>query len=142
MERYRYNNESFQKKDGSRASLFNEEKSHLPPLPKTGLFKLSIWKIGKVQYDYDYHVYVEKMYYSVPYSFIKKEVSIRISDTTVEIFFDNQRIATHKRLSGSAEQHSTMKEHMPRIIEFMLIGMATNSYNGLGKTLILMLKPL
>lgn len=107
----RYNNESFQKKDGSRASLFNEEKTHLRPLPKTGAFKLSIWKVGKVQYDY--HVYVEKMYYSVPYSFIKKEVSIRISDTTVEIFFDNQRIATHKRLSGSAGQHSTMKEHMP-----------------------------
>ena len=47
----RYNNESLQKKDGGRASLFNEEKTHLRPLPKTGAFKLSIWKVGKVQYD-------------------------------------------------------------------------------------------
>ena len=59
-----FNNKPFQKKEGSRAELFREEQLFLLPLPPTP-FELSVWKVATVQYNY--HVSVDKMNYSVPY---------------------------------------------------------------------------
>jgi len=53
------------------------------------------------------------MYYSVPYQYIKNKVDVRITDTTIEVFKDQQRIASHKRLYGRPGQYSTVLEHMP-----------------------------
>ena len=53
------------------------------------------------------------MYYSVPYQYIKDKVDVRVTDTTIEIFKDFRRIASHKRLYGRPGQYSTVLEHMP-----------------------------
>jgi len=45
-----FNNKPFQKKDGSRAALFEEEKLFLMPLPSRH-FELAEWKIATVQYN-------------------------------------------------------------------------------------------
>ena len=106
-----YNNEPFQKKEGSRFQVFqNEEKMYMRPLPSEPYHPIKRLK-GKVQYDY--HVPVENMYYSVPFQYIKKEVEIQVSDNLVEIYFNHNRIASHKKLTGSKNQRSTVKEHMP-----------------------------
>lgn len=107
-----YNAALFQKKQCSRKSLFlAEEKPRLTPLPSTR-FEYATWKQATVQYNY--HISVDKMFYSVPYQYIKEQVDVRITDSTVEIFLRNERIASHPRLSGREGQYSTVKAHMPK----------------------------
>lgn len=55
-----------------------------------------------------------KMYYSVPYQYIKNKVDVRITETTIEIFMNHNRIASHRRLYGRPGQYSTQSEHMPQ----------------------------
>ena len=59
-----FNHKPFQKKDGGRASDFEEEKLFLLPLPPNP-FELAEWKTATVQYNY--HISVDRMNYSVPY---------------------------------------------------------------------------
>ena len=74
-----YNARKFQKKDCSRLSLFlGEEKLLLAPLPAT-LFELAERKQATVQFNY--HITVDKMYYSVPYQYIKDKVDVRLTET-------------------------------------------------------------
>ena len=54
------------------------------------------------------------MLYSVPYEYIKKKVDVRVTEHTIEIFYNHNRIASHHRLSGRPGQYSTIKEHMPQ----------------------------
>ncbi len=59
----------------------------------------------------DYHVEVEKHYYSVPHRFVRAEVEVRFTARTVEIFHKGERIAAHQRMSGN-HKHTTVPEHM------------------------------
>ena len=105
-----FNHKPFQKREGSRASCFEEEKLFLLPLPATP-FELAVWKVATVQYNY--HISVERMNYSVPYEYIKQQVDVRLTRTTVEIFFSGTRVASHLRLHGRPNQYSTVESHMP-----------------------------
>ena len=105
-----FNHKPFQKREGSRASCFEDEKLFLLPLPATP-FELAVWKVATVQYNY--HISVERMNYSVPYEYIKQQVNVRLTQTTVEIFFSGTRIASHLRLHGRPNQYSTVEDHMP-----------------------------
>lgn len=53
------------------------------------------------------------MLYSVPYEYIKRKMDVRITDTIIEIFYNHNRIASHRRLYGRKGQYSTVSEHMP-----------------------------
>ena len=53
------------------------------------------------------------MFYSVPFQYIRERVDVRLTDTTVEIYLKNERIASHRRLTGRPGQYSTVKAHMP-----------------------------
>ena len=106
-----FNHKPFQKRDGSRAEAFEEEKAFLLPLPPRA-FELSEWKVATVSLNY--HVSVDKMNYSVPYEYIRQRVDIRLTKDTVEIFYGGNRICSHKRLRGRANQYSTIEDHMPQ----------------------------
>ena len=54
------------------------------------------------------------MLYSVPYEYIKKKVDVRVTDTTIEIFNNHNRIASHRRLKERTGQCSTITDHMPQ----------------------------
>ena len=106
-----FNRGLFQKKEGNRLDLFLEnEKPVLSPLPATR-FELSDWKTATVQFNY--HISVDGMLYSVPYEYIKKKVDVKVTDTTIEIFYNHNCIASHRRLKGRPGQYSTITEHMP-----------------------------
>ena len=107
---YEFNHKPFQKKDGSRALAFEEERPFLLPLPPRP-FELATWKIATVAPNY--HISVDKMNYSVPYEYIKQKVDVRMTRSTIEVFFDGNRICSHRRLYGRANQYSTIEEHMP-----------------------------
>ena len=101
----------FQKKEGSRYEIFvAEELPLLAKLPATR-YELAEWKTATVQFNY--HISVDGMLYSVPYEFIKRKVDVRITDQVVEIFFNHNRIASHRRRYGRKGQYSTVTEHMP-----------------------------
>ena len=105
-----FHKKPFQKIEGCRESTFAEERPFLIPLPDKP-FELSTWKIATVQINY--HIAVDKMYYSVPYEYIKYKVDIRFTQSMVEVFYQNLRIASHRRLYGRNGQYSTVIEHMP-----------------------------
>jgi len=107
---YALNHRQFQKKEGSRASLFSEERAFLLPLPLHE-YEHAVWKIATVQYNY--HVSVDGHFYSVPFEFIKHKVDVRITRNVVEVFFDSSRICSHVRLYGRQGQYSTQEAHMP-----------------------------
>ncbi|MET1250221.1 IS21 family transposase [Sporolactobacillus sp. STCC-11] len=106
-----YNEKPFQKKEGNRQSAFaEEEKFALLPLPSSP-YELATWK--KATVPYDYHISVEKMYYSVPYEYMKHQVDVRVTRDIIEAFYNNFRIASHIRLYGKQGQLSTNPDHMP-----------------------------
>lgn len=107
---YEFNKKPFQKKDGSRAIAFAEEKPFLLPLP-TRPYELSTWKISTVTYNY--HISIDSQNYSVPYEYIKQKVDVRITKNIIEVFFDRNRICSHPRLYGRRGQYSTIEAHMP-----------------------------
>lgn len=107
---YIFNHKDFQKRDGSRADAFEEEKAFLLPLPPKP-FELSEWKIATVAPNY--HISVYKQNYSVPYEYIKQKVDVRITKSTVEVFYGGNRISSHPRLYGRSNQYSTLEAHMP-----------------------------
>ena len=102
----------FQKKEGSRYEIFHDEELPLlAPLPATP-YELAEWKQATVQFNY--HISCAGMLYSVPYEYIKHKVDIRVTDSTIEIFYNHNRIASHRRLYGRKGQYSTVTEHMPK----------------------------
>jgi len=106
-----FNNKPFQKKEGSRASVFEEERQFLIALPEHS-YELAEWKVSTVQFNY--HITVEGGNYSTPYEYIKHKVNVRLTKRLVEIFYSGNRIACHPRLSGRPGQYSTCEEHMPK----------------------------
>ena len=105
-----FNHKPFQKKDGSRTTLFAQERIHLLPLPDRA-FELATWRIATVAFNY--HIAVDEQYYSVPYEYIKKKVDVRLTRNVVEVFFDGSRICSHVRIHGPRGQYCTVDAHMP-----------------------------
>jgi len=105
------NRRPFQKLPGTRLSQFEAlDKPMLKPLPNTP-YIFANWK--KARACIDYHIALDGHYYSVPYKLIKKELDVRYTQNTIEIFYKGQRSASHKR-SYAKGQHTTITEHMPR----------------------------
>ena len=107
---HEFNHKPFQKRDGSRFTAFEEEKPFLIPLPARP-YELAEWKIATVAPNY--HISIDKQNYSVPYEYIKQKVDVRITKSTVEVFYGGNRICSHLRLYGRSNQYSTLEAHMP-----------------------------
>lgn len=104
------NEAPFTKKHGSRQSLFlAEEKPLMAALPASD-YERATWKIATVQFNY--HIQVEKMHYSVPHEYIKHQVDVRLTQRVVEVFYHHRRIASHPRKYGHPGQYSTYEIHM------------------------------
>ena len=94
----------------SRRTLFDDmERSALKPLPAEP-YAYAAWK--ECRAGLDYHVEVEKHYYSVPYTLLRETMWARITARTVELFHHGKRVAAHAR-SSSNRKHTTVREHMP-----------------------------
>jgi transposase len=105
------NERKFRKLDTTRAKLFEElERPALKPLPAEP-FTFAEWKKARVHPDY--HIEIERHYYSVSYRLIGEKVEARFSETVVEIFYKGKRITTHAR-SFAEGKHTTRPEHRPK----------------------------
>ncbi len=94
----------------TRRHLLEElDRPALKPLPAEP-YVFAEWRIRRV--GIDYHVDIERHYYSVPHRFAKEPVEARLTARTVEIFVKGERVAAHMRGSGNGK-HTTVPEHMP-----------------------------
>jgi len=96
--------------DRSRRELFVElDQPALKPLPEQP-YEYADWKKAKV--NIDYHVEFDKHFYSAPYTLMQEEVLIRATQSTVEICFNGERVASHRRVKAPG-RYTTVAEHMP-----------------------------
>lgn len=78
---------------------------------KSPLYEYADWVSPRV--NIDYHVEIERHYYSVPYQLVHKKVEERCTATTIEILYKRKRVASHRR-SYHAGGATTASEHMPK----------------------------
>lgn len=107
----KFNTKPFAKLPGSRLSQFEAlERDALMSLP-TSRYIFAQWKKGTV--NIDYHVELCGHFYSVPYKLVRELVDVRYTNTTVEIFKNSKRVASHM-INHQKGAHTTIKEHMPK----------------------------
>ncbi|MCP4081403.1 MAG: IS21 family transposase [Planctomycetaceae bacterium] len=94
----------------SRRDLFERlDQPALKPLPVEP-YTYAEWKQCSVALDY--HIDVDRHYYSVPYQLLRQKLWVRITARTIEAFHKSKRVAAHARISSNY-QHTTVREHMP-----------------------------
>ena len=81
----------------------------LKPLPDSP-YEFAVYKNAIV--NIDYHVAFENHFYSVPYALSRRQVEIRATEQTVEVYYQCLRVASHLR-SRTPGRFSTLPEHMP-----------------------------
>lgn len=88
----------FQKRKGSRESVFrNEEAACLQPLPHAR-FDIAHWG-SSVTVPKNYHVLCvcDHVYYSLPYRYVGRRVEVRTTIHIVEVFCEGESVARHAR---------------------------------------------
>ena len=101
----------FQKREGSRDEVFiRQEKPLLVPLPGKP-YEMVTRKTATV--NFNYHVAFDGGWYSVPFSYVKREVEVCATKSAVWVVCDGERIAIHRRLHGPRGSYSTNPGHMP-----------------------------
>jgi transposase len=91
----RLNDRPFQKLPGSRRSMFES-------LDCTAM-----------RAAFDYHVEIDRHYYSIPHALVGQELWARFTAATVEVFHCGQRVGSHVR-SYQRGVHTTEPQHMPK----------------------------
>lgn len=105
------NNKPMQRIGLSRKEQFEKiEKPALQPLPSSR-FELQEWKKAKVHIDY--HIFVDKHFYSVPHKLVGNHVDVAVSRNRIEIFHQSTRVAIHER-DHRPNQFTTLESHMPK----------------------------
>ena len=106
----RLNGRALRKLQQSRHQLFTLfDRPNALSLPEK-LYEYAEWKVATV--NIDYHIEVDKHYYSVPFRLLREKLDVRLTAHTVEAFQKGQRVTAHVR-SFLPHRHSTRKEHMP-----------------------------
>jgi transposase len=94
----------------SRRDLFETlDRPAARPLPQDP-YVFAEWK--KAGVNIDYHIEIDHHYYSVPFRYVRQEVEVRLTATTLEVFKSGSRIAAHPR-SYTQHAHTTLRDHMP-----------------------------
>jgi transposase len=89
--------------------LFEIEKPLLKELPDNPP-ELAVWE--KVKLHGDCHVQYLKCRYSGPYRFVRQELWLRATETTVRLYLQHELIALHPRLWNPGTKN-TLQEHLP-----------------------------
>ena len=107
-----HNQTPFQNRRYSRPDQFEErEQTHLMALPNTP-YLIKHYAGCRVQKNGHVLLSEDKHYYSVPYRYIGQWVRLIFTSSSVEVYHQHQRIATHQRLQGQYH-YSTLKDHLP-----------------------------
>lgn len=117
VELKKYNDTLMKTYQASRRKLFLDlEQQYLQALPPNP-YLIKHYKRAKVQKMGYVYLSEEKNYYSAPYRYIGKQVELQYNQQTVEIYYQAQRIASHKR-EYRPGKYSTIKEHLSSTHQF------------------------
>ena len=106
----RLNSRALRKLNKSRRELFDLfDRPHAQSLPDRS-YEYAEWKVATV--NIDYHIEVEKHYYSVSYKLLREKLDVRLTAHTVEAFLNGERVAAHVR-DFTPYSHTTLTDHMP-----------------------------
>jgi transposase len=91
----RVNSKKMKLFEKSRKELF--EAIDLPALGRlrSEPYHFAEWK--KATVNIDYHIAFDKHFYSCPHQLVKREVDVRATGSTVEVFHRGERVASHRR---------------------------------------------
>jgi len=107
----RLNNKLMQGRPYSRRMLFEEtEREALQPLP-AHCFEIRHKKVATVMKNNHVCLSVDKHYYSVPYEYIGKKVKLFYNQVDLEIYYQYEKIASHKR-DHRPFRYTTVSEHL------------------------------
>ncbi|UCG28203.1 MAG: IS21 family transposase [Bacteroidales bacterium] len=105
------NNKLMQGRPYSRRMLFEEtEREALQPLP-AHCFEIRHKKVATVMKNNHVCLSVDKHYYSVPYEYIGKKVKLFYNQADLEIYYQYEKIASHKR-DHRPFRYTTVSEHL------------------------------
>ena len=105
------NAKPFQKKQGSRLTSFEAlDQPALKPLPAQPYYYK---QYKQVRVGVDYHIRLNRHYYSVPHRYCGEMVDIWFNQNTVECYRKGERVATHLS-SAIIDGYSTITQHMPK----------------------------
>ena len=105
------NHRPFQKLQGTRRTLFEAtDRDALRPLPPER-YEYAEWRTAKV--NIDYHIAVEKHFYSVPYQLVGAIVTVRTTSAMLEVLHHGTRVAAHVR-RHTPGCYSTDPAHRPK----------------------------
>ena len=82
---------------------------HMKPLP-TRRWQRTLWRQNTVHPDY--HIAIERHFYSVPHEYVGKEVDVRLRGSVIDVFHRGRQIASHLR-SNAKGRATTVEEHRP-----------------------------
>ena len=101
----------FKQREGCRRSAYlEEEKAFMKPLPSQR-YELATWN-PNIKVGTDYLVSDGRNKYSVPFDLIGEKVDIRLTSTTVEVFFHGSRVAAHVRKPAAQREPIINENHM------------------------------
>ncbi len=104
------NSRQMKKHPGTRLSQFIAiDKPVLKPLPKHA-YKFT--KVSRVRVHIDYHVEIDKHYYSVPYTLVKQQLEAHVTGEQVHLYHQGELVVMHPRVHGIGG-HTTNDQHMP-----------------------------
>lgn len=107
----KFNDLLFHRKESSRKELFQSvERAYLKPLV-TSSYELKDYTRAKVQKIGYVYFSPDKTYYSVPFRYIGKTTQVHYTQSTVEVFYNHERIALHKR-DATKGIYITNKDHL------------------------------
>lgn len=99
--------------DGTGENRFSRFESvdvpHMKPLPDRR-WKRTVWRENTVHRDY--HIAIDCHFYSVPYTYARKKVDVRLRGRVIDVFYRGKQIASHLR-SDARGRATTLKEHQP-----------------------------
>lgn len=101
----------FKQREGCRRTAYlEEEKAFMKSLPSQR-YELATWN-PNIKVGTDYLVSDGRNKYSVPFDLIGETVDIRLTSTTVEVFFQGGRVASHVRKSVAQREPIINENHM------------------------------
>jgi transposase len=105
------NNRRFKKLPTTRRELYEKlDQPALKPLPSQH-YPFVEWKTAHV--NIDYHIEVDRHFYSVPYQLVGERVDVRMGPYLVEVLYRHRRVASRVR-SYVPGRATTCPEHRPK----------------------------
>jgi DNA-binding transcriptional regulator YdaS (Cro superfamily) len=115
----KFNNRVQRKYGMSRRQKFESaERALLKALPQTA-YEICEWSTAKIHWDC--FGQVGKNFYSAPFALRGKELSVRITATHIEYYYQLERVAIHRRMPANQQgRYIRQDEHLPPAHKAML----------------------